>query len=473
MSWPTPADLDDLQGDVVLGLPKRAETFIFFNIANVANFKKSLQQFIPAVTTTTQVQQLRKEIADHKLTGSPDLLQIQCMNFALSRRGMKELGVTDDLRDGPFNDGQKAHAQPLGDNGKQSLLSFDPDWLLPFKNEVDGVFLITGDSDSTVLDGINKVNNTFSGSFTEMLKVEGRVRPGKEKGHEHFGFRDGISFPAIRGFVDPFPGQTQVDPGVIVCKTNGDGVLFRPDWAKNGSFLVYRHLQQFVPEFNTFVENNPVADSQVAAENQVELAGARMFGRWKSGAPTALSPFADDPALADDPQKNNNFNFSEVNLNDQTRCPFAAHVRKSNPRKDLTSVPAFGEAFVESHMISRQSVPYGPEVDPDAEKFTTVNDRGLAFVCYQSNIDNGFEFVQKTWANDVLFPPLKLNGILPLVPGFDPIIGQNNGNDRQMAGLQIDHPAQDTKLPIEFVVSKGGAYFFSPSITALKTKFSV
>ena len=59
------------------------------------------------------------------------------------------------------------------------------------------------------------------------------------------------------------------------------------------------------PEFNKFVADQ-------AAENNMnaDLLGARIIGRWKSGAPIDLSPTQDDPILAKDPQRNNNFTFA-------------------------------------------------------------------------------------------------------------------------------------------------------------------
>jgi deferrochelatase/peroxidase EfeB len=49
----------------------------------------------------------------------------------------------------------------------------------------------------------------------------------------------------------------------------------RPAWAKDGSFLVFRQLKQYVPEFNKFTVDNPI-------EGSSELTGARLIGRWKS-----------------------------------------------------------------------------------------------------------------------------------------------------------------------------------------------
>ncbi len=33
---------------------------------------------------------------------------------------------------------------------------------------------------------------------TDRMTLEGRIRPAPNKGHEHFGFKDGVSQPALR-----------------------------------------------------------------------------------------------------------------------------------------------------------------------------------------------------------------------------------------------------------------------------------
>lgn len=98
----------------------------------------------------------------------------------------------------------------------------------------------------------------------------------------------------------------------------------------------YRQLSQLVPEFNKFLQDNPIVLPGLDREHGSELAGARLFGRWKSGAPIDIKPTEDDPELGADPQRNNDFDFSDT-LHSQTRCPFAAHIRKTNPRQDLLS----------------------------------------------------------------------------------------------------------------------------------------
>ena len=96
---------------------------------------------------------------------------------------------------------------------------------------------------------------------------------------------------------------------------------------------------------------------------------------------------------------------------------------------------------VAPHQIVRQSIAFGPEVTPEEEQTSkTASDvnRGLAFVCYQSAINKGFAFLQKSecpcrpmrieskltvdcaaWVNNTSFPPHPISN--PIQVGFDPI----------------------------------------------------
>jgi deferrochelatase/peroxidase EfeB len=93
---------------------------------------------------------------------------------------------------------------------------------------------------------------------------------------------DGISQPGITGFTaNPTPGQIVIDPGHILLGETGDATT-RPSWAKDGSFLAFRQLKQFVPEFEKFLADNPVQEPGLTPAQGSALMGARMMGRWKS-----------------------------------------------------------------------------------------------------------------------------------------------------------------------------------------------
>src|SRR3954453_24254106 len=122
-------------------------------------------------------------------------------------------------------------------------------------------------------------------SISELGQQDGDVRAGVNRGHEHFGFKDGISQPGIKGvtttsktgqdaiatgeFVIGYPDETgnisgQLPAGAPPQPPQPGPPGYNPtpvppapaplpDWAHNGSFLVYRRLRQDVGAFNEFV----------------------------------------------------------------------------------------------------------------------------------------------------------------------------------------------------------------------------
>lgn len=74
-----------------LGFPKRIEYFIFFNIQDAAAFKRNLKKLIPAITSTADIQKLRKDIGDHKKCGKHGLLKCVGINIAFSVKGLEKV----------------------------------------------------------------------------------------------------------------------------------------------------------------------------------------------------------------------------------------------------------------------------------------------------------------------------------------------------------------------------------------------
>lgn len=251
--------------------------------------------------------------------------------------------------------------------------------------------------------------------------------PAKKKPNFSFGFKDGITQPFIDGLgldekiFEKRDSAPSIDPGVILLGRRGDTEVLdaktmkdrgitdtknpvqmrvRPAWAMDGSFLVFRKLEQRVPEFNAAIQLL-AQDMKISPE----LLGARLVGRWKSGAPIQNTKVQNasttDPVKKGDTKSaqatSQDFNFS---VTDQNACPFVAHIRKTNPRDDLKSskIPAGPKDFVIPHRILRRGIQFGDELS-DAEKkpgASTQTQRGLLFACYQSSIEDGFEFIQKS-----------------------------------------------------------------------------
>ncbi|KAH7884111.1 DyP-type peroxidase [Phlebopus sp. FC_14] len=407
----------------------------------------------------------------HEAKQARRMAPLSSLTVSFSQKGLNKLITPSaDTKDPQFAAGQFADATALGD-------TLD-NWRKEFKQDIDGLFeIISVDIPScyrAALDLAPGINDAITIQFVHV----GQVRPGDEKGHEHFGFNDGISQPFVKIEDDkkrdrnPYPGQLIVNPGVLLLGRTGDETA-RPDWAKNGSFLAYRQLKQLVPEFKEFLTQAALGllpigrfSDEKRLEKMAAYIGARLMGRWTSGCPVVLTPFKqgsipeDIPKIGNDPKQNNNFDFGPRNETPrrQALCPFAAHVRKSRPRTDLP------EDVGEQHAIMRSGIAYGPEVT-EFEKVvkTTLFERGLAFVCYQSSLGLGFRFIQKVWCNAVNFP-LDTDA----QPGFDPIVGQAAGAAREMTGYDAADTSKKLQLPKEFVIAEGGEYLFLPSISTLK-----
>jgi Dyp-type peroxidase family len=268
--------------------------------------------------------------------------------------------------------------------------------------------------------------------------------------------------------LDPAPAEHEPDAVAL-----GEFVLGYPDQTgetptvsdtfKDGSFIVFRRLQQHVFDFRSQAETPvPEADPTLSPPQKA----AKMIGRWPSGTPTAASP-EEDPG---DSGKTNAFDYE----NDQEgeRTPRFAHIRKVNPRKE--KVPDPENESVGRHRMIRRGIPFG---EPLGKEATSDDDRerGLHFISVVADVARQFEFIQRRWANDPNFP----NGGKPGTPGTayeppttgepadgpDPVIGERDpGAEDALHQVGKTHSFGLLK-PVVSVTA--GEYFFVPSIASL------
>ena len=93
-----------------------------------------------------------------------------------------------------------------------------------------------------------------------------------------------------RGLTVPRRGQNECDPGVIIMGYKGDPVFDstdpdihkRPTWTRDGTFMVFRKLEQDVKGFKDYCRQNYVRRKDLTFQEGADLWGARMVGRWKS-----------------------------------------------------------------------------------------------------------------------------------------------------------------------------------------------
>jgi Dyp-type peroxidase family len=296
---------------------------------------------------------------------------------------------------------------------------------------------------------------------------------------EPFGFADGLSQPLIRGQprkedIPPSP-RNEISAGEILLgyRNEYNQVPKSPrfeakehpaypqgfDIGKNGTFLVFRKLEQDVKGFwDTFRklahEWQGVEGIPTDPKEATEWLAARAMGRWINGNSIATCPHAAGEKMSK--QEINDFVYGDDPGGN--KCPIASHVRRANPRDERGGSSDESWKVVKRHRILRRGRAYGELPDPQKAMIGDVSNEfptGLLFVCLQSNITHGFEFVQQIWNNN---------------PGFhgvyqepDPITGPGGGT--------FTIPATPARLRTpelpRFVISRGGGYFFVPSRAAV------
>ena len=184
--------------------------------------------------------------------------------------------------------------------------------------------------------------------------------PPLDYAHDHFGYRDRMSQPEIEGMgIEPTPGTgAPLKPGEFFLgypDENGDtGPLPQPEiLSRNGSFLAYRRMDEHVGAFRDFLRANG------ATPEEQELVAAKLMGRWRSGAPLVLAPTKDDPQLAADPQRNNNFDYGKMDPHGYA-VPLGAHIRRMNPRDTAVNM--------NRRRIIRRGGTYGPPLPEGAHR---------------------------------------------------------------------------------------------------------
>jgi Dyp-type peroxidase family len=504
-------DADDIQADIAPGFRLPFQRLVTLR-AGLNAAQAVLSMLRPGITLMREAAEYhrRRVSAAKKLrtfsvhsfaVAAP--AHLRWVNVALGPRVLEAAGLRAPLAvDRSFALGLAARSTTLGDPQDSSAPGHRSHWVVGGPQNTGDVLVILGSDDRETL-----------AQFADDVQVE-CIRLGASVIHtaagerlpgdiEHFGFRDGISQPAMRGRLTPdpedfiarrkfppaphgagpelaAPGDVLVWPGEFLFGyPRQDAHDFREplaeepidDSLRNGSFLVFRRLAQDVSAFRA--ATSAMADTLRASPEfstvTQEWIEARLVGRWRSGAPLVRNPTADPGEPPGTLDRFNHFAFNEatpaVTLPSGERiseappdragdlCPMHAHIRKVNPR-DLGSNqgPA---SQTQKLRILRRGIPYGPPFIPDAPD---DNDRGLLFVSFQRSIRNQFELLSRDWMNSDTNPEGP--------QGHDMIAGQPGGRDR-FCIFRFGSGAVRVTSGMQWITPTGGGYFFCPSLTTI------
>ncbi|MCR6488832.1 Dyp-type peroxidase [Amycolatopsis sp. OK19-0408] len=374
----------------------------------------------------------------------------------LTAAGYRALGVENFPQDEAFLRGMAAPAtrQKLADPPRST---FDPG----YRGEIHAVVLIGDATDKAMTARRNEVLGLLPDSVTVLAEETGLGRVNaRGEGIEHFGYVDGRSQPLF------------LTEDVDAEKNNTDGInvwnpaaplsqVLVPDTAAPdpavhfGSYLVFRKLEQNVRRFKQAEAD--LADTLGLTGEDRERAGAMIVGRFEDGTPltTQREDGAESPV-------SNNFTYESDRA--ALKCPFQAHIRKTNPRGSGGAEEPPAERL---HLMARRGVTYGERPDdPNADLPPAARPSGgvgLLFMAFNSVLDNQFEFTQAVWADNPGFPIVE-----DVTPGLDPVIGQG---ERAASDYAVDWggSARRTADPVpQAVTLRGGEYFFVPSLAFLR-----
>jgi len=497
-------ELDEIQGNVIPGFKKNHQHFVFFSITDPAAARTCLSKLHIRLSSAAEVFEAHRawKLLKEKLGKDPEAAQFLFLNIALSASGLRKLISTADVdafEDTAFKLGQAKRSTFIGDPASAKEPGHADRWVVGGpKRVVDGLLILASDDLPWLEEESKKLEAELA---AQGMKVEhkdrGNVKAAPKDGHEHFGFKDDISHPTVRGrrpkapfdFVTPRtlpadkafdtqrldfggPGNRLIWPGHFIFgygRQNLDdprtyepsNQAVGPSWAKHGSLLVYRRLRQHTDVFWRFVQDAAAALAKAhpkSAPNKDRLA-ALLVGRWASGTPVSRSA-ASDVGITGDGL--NYFAYADklapslpgdtaphAGDPDGLLCPLGAHIRKVNPRDQATDLGTRERTPPRS--LLRRGITYA----------TKEGDKGLLFVAYQSSIVEQFEFLMRQWVNK---PDTPRN-----MAGHDPILSQNRG---RKFFLTIDGKLKEITISKTFVEPTGGEYFFSPSIGFFKNQLA-
>lgn len=428
-------ELDDIQSGVLSPRPNPyAATYIVLRIDDARDGREALRRLAGVVTPAAA-------------SGSSD--RDTFVSVALSYEGLKALGVPQASLDSfawEFRQGMAARAEALHDVGESAPERWEP----PFgTGQVHLVLVGVAPDEARLEAAIARGREAFADlpGVVPVWRQDCRAPPDHK---EPFGFRDGISHPAIEGGGVPGdnPDEPPLKAGEFVLGYVDElgGLSPAPEPAalgRNGTYVAFRKLHQRVGEFRRYLR----ANAKDAADE--ELLAAKMMGRWRSGAPLALCPFHDDPELGADTRRNNAFLYREDDPVGY-KTPPGSHVRRCNPRDAAVA------GVVRLHRMVRRGTAYGPPL-PEGVVDDDGADRGLMFAFVGAHLKRQFEFVQSEWINGGDF--------LGLGDAKDPVAGAA-GDDGAFSIPRRPIPRRVNGLA-RFVVTRGGEYCFMPSLRGL------
>jgi Dyp-type peroxidase family len=529
---PENLDLHDIQGDVFKAYGRFhfwGARYIFYHVSNGAKGRAFIKELLKLENSITNA--VPWKVSDPPKPITKDEIPDVTTNIAFTYSGLKNLDIPrKSLQSFPeaFAMGMKDRCDILGDDGPSAPKHWDEIWREAKGGKSVDIWLSINGQSSEALEGRYKeiciiLNREDIKDGVEQLKGHAGPNPEYQNAAalptpgEHFGYADGISEAYFKGCgtnpvkvigggkptrkaPDTIDGWEPLETGEFILgyRDESKEYPFSPIpklLSQNGTYMVYRKLHENVASFDQYI--NEVGQDFPGGK---EALAAKFVGRWRNGAPLVLFPtekaaneFIEELKVAREKyyqahQENLNARSTEAlkakydelrqklvgfkfeQDQDGARCPFGSHIRRTNPRGSLEfEKEAFDTpgALDNRRRLLRRGLPYGQTMEPDGTK-SDDGDHGIIFMALCASIDRQFEFVQQQWIN--------YGNDFKLSNDKDPILGNHDQtpDGKGLGRMVIEAPSDGNQPPFicanlkRFVETRGGDYFFLPSITAVR-----
>jgi len=148
--------------------------------------------------------------------------------------------------------------------------------------------------------------------------------------------------------------------------------------------------------------------------------------------------------------------------------PVGAHTRRVRPRPPLDNGQAGTYSTPDARSLRRRLLRRGITYGESQRERTDEGNHGLIFMAYCTSLQRQFEFIQQQWVN--YGNDFKRGNDRDPIAGNQGTDAAGNGTGRMMIEAGRDNPDAPyvcSRLP-RFVETRGGDYFFVPSMTALR-----
>lgn len=424
LSWRTGAAesralLANLQANTLAGHVRPQFRLLFFGFPSgeaARRFVRGVASMVKSMAAQLEQSELYR-LSNTQIGGTPYI------GLGLSRQGYEVLGRADGAPTDPYFQAGMRDRLSVDDIGDDVAA-----WEGHYRRGPIHAVVLLGASDRNAVDvwtARNVIRDLGGDSFRfeEIGGQRGIVEnPGGARVDdivEPFGFLDGVSQPAfladdVRSKFVSYDQRASLGD-ILVAETSHPGQF--------GTYLVYRKIEQNVGAFQTRERN---LAASLTGTNRPRRAEMLLAGRDRAGQSPIESGGRDlnDVSYANDPAG--------------MTCPIAAHVRLMNPRPSSDDGVAHADV-----VLARRGQRYGPAWR-DGNRTDDVSTRtGLLFVAMAARIEQFVELERRITGRSAM----------PGVAGVrDAMIGPSES-------------VADAKT----VTTRGGEYFFLPSIPFLRS----